>query len=293
MTEPFPSRRMSVHRQGTFTDTHAHLSMVAHRLGRPALDALLARYADTVGEPALDGHDSAGSANLPEPLVLDPGVEADDLGDRVRLLAGYAFVRLAAGIWPSNEALKNPAAHFALLEKSIKEAGGASSIVAIGEGGLDYHHMNGEKEAQRKLFVMQLDLASRMGKPILVHSRDSAVDSLDILRSERPSVPVVLHCFGYGPDEAKAFLDCGCYISFAGNLTYRKAGALREACALVPAERLLLETDSPYMNPEPFRGRPSTPLDVERCYSAAATIRGIAIEELALLVSATAHRLFG
>jgi TatD DNase family protein len=104
---------------------------------------------------------------------------------------------------------------------------------------------------------------------------------------------VVIHCFGYGPEEARAFLELGCWISFAGNLTYKGSEALRAALALVPDERLLLETDAPYMNPMPKRGKPSSPADIARTYALAAELRGVAVEDLAETVSRNAHRLFG
>ncbi|MDA8426402.1 MAG: TatD family hydrolase, partial [Treponema sp.] len=172
-------------------------------------------------------------------------------------------------------------------------AGTIGGVAAIGECGLDYHHMNGLVGAQRELFVGQIELAERRGLPLVVHSRDAAADTLAVLRECRPRIPVILHCFGYGPGELEDFLALDCYISFAGNLSYKSARPLREACALVPRGRLLLETDAPYMNPEPRRGRPSTSADVERTYAVAAALRSTSVEELAATVSANARTLFG
>ena len=114
-----------------------------------------------------------------------------------------------------------------------------------------------------------------------------------LFRSLRPAAPVLIHCFGYGPDEARAFLDLGCYLSFAGNLTFKKSDGLREACALVSEDRLLLETDAPFMNPMPNRGKPSSPADVERSYGFAASLRGVPVSSLAETVSRNARELFG
>jgi TatD DNase family protein len=201
---------------------------------------------------------------------------------------------MAAGVWPSAEALARPADALAALEASAAEAEALGSpVAAIGEGGLDYHHMNGERDAQIELFSGQIALAARMRLPLIVHSRDAFADTLAALSGARLSTPVIIHCFGYGPDEARAFLDLGCHLSFAGNLTYKKADALRAACALAPADRILVETDSPYMCPEPRRGRPCTPLDVGRTYAAAAAIRGVAAGELAGTVSANLAELLG
>jgi TatD DNase family protein len=286
-----------------FTDSHAHLSSVAEGLGAGPFAALLAAYA-AAGE-------EAARAGLTPPLLLDPGTEPEDLPARMALLeplrepSRAAFLRLAAGVWPSAENLASPSASLAALEAAIAEAERAGlRVAAIGEGGLDYHHAEGSKEAQAELFAGQLDLASRLSLPMIVHSRDAADDSLALvgraLSGDRAKAgegapsgpPVLIHCFGYGPAEARAFLDLGCWISFAGNLTYKKSEPLREACAVVPADRLLLETDAPYMNPMPLRGKPSGPADIGRTYALAAELRGVSVEALAETVSRNARALF-
>jgi TatD DNase family protein len=266
-----------------FTDTHAHLSMVGERLGRAALDALLADYGEAWRASLAEG--------APGPLVVDAGTEADDLPRRRLFVGEKPFLRFAAGIWPSHSALIQPKARLAVLESTI--ASDRVGVSALGECGLDYHHSEGTPEAQRELFAAQIAMAQRFGLPLIVHSRDAAADSLDILQAERPTIPVIIHCFSYGPAELRKFLDLGCFISFAGNLSYKGSAPLRQACALVPENRLLLETDAPYMNPEPARGRPSCPRDVERSYLIAAELRGVKVEELAARVCASAHALFG
>jgi TatD DNase family protein len=272
------------------TDSHAHLSSVAEELGVESLESLLADYAEDARRAEEEGRTP--------PLLLDPGTEPDDLRPRLALLGGAAglpsFLRLAAGVWPSASSLADPAASLADLEAAIAEAGAAGlRLAAIGEGGPDYHHMEAPRERQLELFEGQLALAARLGLPMIVHSRDAAADTIGCLRSRGPSTPVLIHCFGYGPEEARAFLELGCLISFAGNLSYKKSEALREACRLVPADRLLLETDAPYMNPMPFRGRPSSPRDVGRSYALAAQIRGVEEADLAETVSRNARALFG
>ncbi|MBL8967785.1 MAG: TatD family hydrolase, partial [Spirochaetaceae bacterium] len=177
------------------------------------------------------------------------------------------------------------------LAASLAEAGGRAA--AVGECGLDYHHMDGSVEAQRRLFEGQIELAAAGGLPLVVHSREAFADTLAILAAARLSAPVVIHCFGYRLKEAEAFLELGCHVSFAGNFTYKKAADLREALAVVPAARLLLETDAPYMNPEPRRGRPSSPLDIARSYEAAAALRGVSPAELAATVASNVRAVFG
>jgi TatD DNase family protein len=278
-----------------FTDSHAHLSSVAEELGADALAALLADYAEAAAAAEREGRAA--------PLLLDAGTEPNDLPARMRLLGPLSsdgdrarFLRLSAGVWPSAENLASPSTSLAVLEEAIAEASRAGlRVAAIGEGGLDYHHMEGSEEAQGLLFAGQLALASRLSLPMIVHSRDAAADTLGLIGRAlpRPSAPVVIHCFGYGPEELREFLGLGCWISFAGNLTYKGSESLRAACAMVPGDRLLLETDSPYMNPVPRRGKPASPRDVERSYALAATIRGVSVEDLAKTVSRNARALFG
>jgi len=273
-----------------FTDSHAHLPMVAEELGAAALDGVLAEYEAAAASASREGR--------APPLLLDAGTDPGDLGARVELMAPArrsAFLRLSAGVWPSAENLASPVASLAALESAVDAARrGGVEIAAIGEGGLDYHHMEGSRAAQVELFEGQLELASRLGLPMIVHSREAFADTLAIVAgAARAGLRVLIHCFGYGSAEARAFLDSGCFVSFAGNLTYKGADALREACAAVPADRLLLETDAPYMNPMPRRGRPGSPLDVCRTYEAAAALRGAGVEELAETVSLNARTLFG
>jgi len=283
-----------------FTDSHAHLSSVAERMGAEAFEAMLAEYAAAAAPGAAEG---GAALKCAAPLLVDVGTEPGDLAGRIELLRPRersSALRLTAGVWPSAESLADPGASVAALEAAIDAAREAGvRVAAIGEGGLDYHHMNASPEAQAELFESQLELAARLGLPMIVHSREAFADTLAILARARPTgaavkdSPVVIHCFGYGPAEASAFLEAGCFVSFAGNLTYKGAEGLREACAIIPADRLLLETDSPYMNPMPRRGRPSSPIDVARSYEAAAALRGASVEDLARTVSHNARTLFG
>ena len=273
-----------------FTDTHAHLSLVSEELGSEGLAAILDDYARAWASAATQGR--------PGSLILDPGVDPGDLAPRLWLLAREGslppFLRLAAGIWPSARSLDSPLSSLAALEASIAQAArDGCEPAAIGEGGLDYHHMEGSAESQALLFEGQLTLAARLGLPMIVHSRDAAAETLDLIARVRSPSPVIIHCFGYGPLEARAFLDSGCWLSFAGNLGYKGSEGLREACALAPDDKLLLETDSPYMNPLPRRGKSATPLDIERTYALAAGLRGVGVADLAETISRNARFLFG
>lgn len=263
-----------------FTDSHAHLVDVAEGQGA-AWRELLARFSAAWSE--------ASPGLLP--LLVDVGTEAGDFGRRLGVLGQHPFLRYSLGIWPGEEALREIDESLSALARDLEAAGPGAA--AVGECGLDYHHMDGPSEAQRALFEGQLHLARGRGLPVIVHSREAFADTRAILRDSAVGLKVVIHCFGYGPAEAEAFLEDGHFISFAGNLTYKKAEALREAIRIVPEDRLLLETDSPYMNPEPRRGKPCSPLDIGRTYALAAELKGLSVNELACLVAANATGVFG
>ncbi len=151
---------------------------------------------------------------------------------------------------------------------------------AIGEIGMDYHWNEGTPLEQEKLVRYQLELSIEKKLPVIIHSREAFEDTFRILKSYSFKSPVILHCFGYGPKEAEDFLDLGFLISFAGNVTFKKALRLQEAAKAVPLNRLLLETDSPYLTPVPLRGKPNQPDFVEHTYRFISRLREIALPEL-------------
>lgn len=252
------------------TDTHAHLSYVAER--GPA--DVLVRVAEAYGPTGA--------------MILDPGVEYDDFAGRVAAFGHLPFIRFAAGIWPDSDSLGDIERRVQVLERAIADP----RCVAVGECGLDYHWMHGSPEQQARLFGEQAELAQRYGKPLIVHSRDAHDDTLRMVRPVAGRVPVVIHCFGYDEAAARQYVAAGCWVSFAGNVTFKNGQSLRDACAAVPADRLLLETDSPYMCPEPLRGRSASPLDIGRTYAVCATVRKASVVELAGLVASNAAGLF-
>ena len=162
--------------------------------------------------------------------------------------------------------------------------------VAVGEAGLDYHYGADAKGEQRSLFAAQLALAAELGLPIVVHTRSANADTEAMLRGHDGTV--VMHCFSE-PGLLDAGVERGWYFSFAGNATYPKADALREAAAGVPADRILAETDSPYLAPQPVRGRPNEPAHVVHTIAALAEARGEDRDELAARIGANATAAFG
>jgi TatD DNase family protein len=163
--------------------------------------------------------------------------------------------------------------------------GAHPSVVAVGEAGLDYHYGADRQVEQRRLFDAQLGLAAAAGLPIVVHTRSANDDTAALLADHAGTV--VMHCFSE-PQLLAAGLERGWYFSFAGNVTYPKANELRETASAVPADRILAETDSPYLAPQPVRGRPNEPAYVAHTVTALAEIRGEHAEGLAEQIDANA-----
>ena len=215
---------------------------------------------------------------------------AGNLGRAVRVAESYEGVYAAVGVHPHDAKLYDEEAERLLLE--LTKPGGR--VVAWGEIGLDYHYDHSPREVQREVFARQLRLAREAGLPVVIHSREADEETIEILRAELgTSARGVLHCFGGGPRMAEAALGLGFYISFAGNVTFKKADALREVALTVPAERLLVETDCPYMAPVPLRGRRNEPAYVVETARLLATLRGVEPEELGRTTFENFCRLFG
>jgi len=157
-------------------------------------------------------------------------------------------------------------------------------VVAIGEIGLDYYYDLSPREVQRAVFIRQLDIARQTGVPFIIHDRDAHGEILDILKKEAKGVPGVLHCFSGSLEMAREVLKMGLYISIAGPITFKNAAKLPEIAATVPLERLLVETDSPYLTPHPHRGKRNEPAYVKLVAQQVADLRGI---ELLALAKAT------
>ncbi|GHU83160.1 deoxyribonuclease [Clostridia bacterium] len=178
-------------------------------------------------------------------------------------------------------------------EAALRALMGEAKCVAWGEMGLDYYYDHSPREAQRAVFARQLDAAAEMGKPVILHVRDAHEDTLAMLRARENRLPPgVVHCFGGDAAQARAYLDLGMYISLAGSVTFRKADALREAARVIPADRLLVETDSPYLAPEPVRGRRNDPRNVEHVARFVAALREEPYEALCDATRRNGMRLF-
>jgi TatD DNase family protein len=180
--------------------------------------------------------------------------------------------------------------HTALAE--IEQAAADPATVAIGETGLDYYRDLAPRDDQRSAFEAQLALAERLGLPVVIHTRAAEDDTFALLREHSDRVTVVLHCFS-APDRLEECVERGYLCSFAGNVTFPKAVELQDAAARVPDELLLVETDSPYLAPQPVRGKPNEPANVAHTARFVAELRGREYAELEGTVEANAARVFG
>jgi TatD DNase family protein len=176
----------------------------------------------------------------------------------------------------------------------IKELISGGRAVAVGETGLDFHYDHSPREDQRRAFRTQLSYACEADLPVIVHLREAHDEGLSVLRDIGiPKAGCVLHCFSEGPGVAEGFLELGCHVSFAGTVTFKKADAIREAARLVPIERLLVETDCPFLAPEPYRGRKNEPALTVLTAAAVADAKGVERAELAARAYENTLGLFG
>lgn len=177
------------------------------------------------------------------------------------------------------------------IAKIIKEHSALPKTVAIGEIGLDYHFERESEPQQKELFHLQMDLAKECGLPVVIHSRDAANDTVDVL-SEHAGARGVIHCFSGELDFAKKSLNLGFYISVSGVVTFKNANELRESIKFVPLDRLLIETDSPFLAPAPFRGKINEPAFVAYVAKMVAEVKGVDVETIAEATSNNFFRLF-
>jgi TatD DNase family protein len=180
----------------------------------------------------------------------------------------------------------------------LEQLAAASRVVAVGETGLDYYWPRrnpdvASPEVQRDAYRWHIDLAKRVGKPLMIHDRDAHQDVLAVLDQEGPPETVVFHCFSGDAAMARVCVDAGYVLSFAGTVTFRNARALRAAAVLVPDGQLLVETDAPFLTPHPHRGKGNEPVNLPYTVTDLAALRGQDVAELAASSSATAERVFG
>ena len=256
-----------------YVDSHCHLNM---------------KEFSTTLEEVLEEARTAGVQRL---LVV--GFDMASSAEAVsiaRARRGEGQVFAAVGVHP-HDAKTCPSGE---LPKTLEGWALESEVVAVGETGLDFHYNLSPRKAQEESFRRHIDLAVRVGKPLVVHVREAYGEALEILREERADrCGGVIHCFSGDWQDAEAALDLGFHVSFAGPVTYPRSTGLRETAGKIPASRLLCETDSPYLAPQPWRGRTNRPAYVTAVYDVIAEERKVPVETLAEEVWRNAAELFG
>jgi TatD DNase family protein len=250
-----------------YTDTHCHLAMID---GDEPVDAVVAR---------------ARAAGVTTMVTV--GVDLASSAEALQIASSYPGVWAVVGIHPHNaiEATEH------VLQR-LRVVAQHPQVVGIGETGLDFFRDHSPKVRQEESFREHIRLAKELDKALVIHDRDAHDRVVAVLEEEGAPARTVFHCFSGGLDLVRRCTDAGWYASFAGNVTFRNAPALREAAAALPPELLVAETDSPYLSPHPLRGTPNEPARVPLVVAQLAEVHGTTQEEMAAVTSANARRLF-
>ncbi len=238
-----------------YIDTHFHLNLIDSDLGNQKKVLL-----DSISHETITGINIFTSVDI-----------FQEHFDIVKFCLDKGF-KVACGWYPEHECNEKM---IGKLEEVIRD----NEIFAIGEIGLDYYRMHKDKNTQIKLFERQLEIAKKYKKPVIIHTREAFEDTLNTLKNF-PEVKGIIHCFSGGREEAKKFLDIGYYISFAGNITFKKAVNLQETIMYIPRDRIFLETDSPFLAPIPKRGQKNLPYYVKYTYDFVSKLLNMPLELL-------------
>jgi len=254
-----------------FFDSHCHLDRID-----------LSDFEDDF-EQLLSAIESEGVSRM-----VCIGVTLESFDSMYQRIASCQQVFCTAGVHPDYEDVIEPG-----IDQLCKLAE-LDKVVAIGETGLDYFHQSGDLDWQRERFVTHIQAARECGLPLVIHTRDARADTLDLLRRhDAQKVGGVLHCFTEDWEMARAAIELGFYISISGIVTFHQAQNVRDMAQQIPLERLLIETDAPWLSPAPFRGKPNHPGRVKLVAEKLAEIRGESLDTIASATFANANRLFG
>jgi len=219
--------------------------------------------------------------------MLCVSIDLESYSAMRRLVDGYDNVSVSVGVHPNEHTLKEPS-----VEELVSLAGD-SKVAAIGETGLDYYRSSGNLDWQRERFRRHIQAAKITGKPLIIHTREARDDTIKVLMEEgADQVGGVFHCFTEDWETAQQILDLGFFISFSGIVTFRNARSIQDVAKRIPENRFLIETDSPYLAPIPFRGKPNYPFYVKHVAQFIAELRGISLGRVAELSSGNFYRLF-
>lgn len=220
--------------------------------------------------------------------IINVGASIASTQSTIALTQQYPFLYGAAGVHPS-ETAELDEDRLCWLEQQCRR----EKIVAVGEIGLDYHWPEPDRALQKYWFEKQLELAARVNLPLIIHSREAAKDTLDIMKAHHTQDSRgVIHCFSYTKEIAQEYISMGYYIGIGGVITFSNAKKLKEAAAAIPIEKILLETDCPYLAPVPNRGKRNSSLNLPYVAQEIAQIKGISREEVVSITSENAQRLF-
>ncbi|RJQ52996.1 MAG: TatD family deoxyribonuclease [Actinobacteria bacterium] len=251
-------------------DTHAHLDLLLEE-GLPVTEAL------------------AGARKAGVAKIMTIGIDLPSSAAAVRLAEEHEEVFAAVGVHPNSAD-----GYDSGVEKELRALGASPKVVAIGEIGLDYYRDRSPRDRQRAAFRRQLELAVELSLPVCVHSREASEDVLRVLGTLRPRpAGILMHCFSGDIRLAGKMLELGCHIALAGPVTFRNATTTAEVARSIPLDRLLLETDSPFLAPHPHRGKRNEPALLPLVAQRVADLREISLDEVAEATTANANKLFG
>lgn len=242
-------------------------------------------------DEAFDEDRDALLAELPEngiARVVNVGASFASCGRTIELMNRYDYIYGAIGVHPSETVELNDEA-FEWLRQQCQ----LKKCVAVGEIGLDYYWDEPDRELQKEWLRRQLNLARELAKPVIIHSRDAAKDTVDLMTEEHAEeIGGVIHCYSYTKETAEVFLKMGFYFGIGGVLTFKNAKKLKEAVAYIPLDRIVLETDCPYLAPEPNRGKRNSSLNIPYVVKALAEIKGVEEETVRKAAWENAHKMY-
>ena len=263
-------------------DSHCHVTRPGPVAPAPAPGGW-----DDLEADVIDGALQAGVAAL-----VTVGTDAETSRAALAVARGHEGVWATVGLHP-HEASSGVATILPVLQEQRAARAPHGKLVAVGECGLDYHYDHSPRPAQKEAFAAQVGLAHQLGLTLVVHTREAWEDTFAVLSGEGPPDRTVFHCFTGGPEEARRCLDLGAYLSFSGIVTFKSAHDVRAAAALCPLDRLLVETDAPYLAPVPHRGRRNEPALVPLVGAAVASVRGLDTPDVEEASWSNAHLAFG
>lgn len=220
--------------------------------------------------------------------IVNIGTNLENSKRSIELAEQFDNVYASCGIHPSDVFYEDVDGAIKEIERLILSS---KKVVALGEIGLDYHYEHVPKDLQMLFFEKQMELAKKLNIPVIIHDRDAHGDCIEMVK-KYPSVKGVFHCFSGSAETARELVNMGWYISFSGSVTFKNATKPKEACVVVPSDRLLIETDSPYLAPTPHRGEMNKPSFVQLTAEVVASLRGVSLEEIEKITSENAKRLF-